>query len=408
MKPKAVLAYCREKGIRSVDLRFVDLVGHWRHITFPVSVLSEASFEEGYGHLIVLDPSDTKPTYGVLVPQSEANYLDPMTTRPTLVLIASIQDVVTREGNALDSRQLAIRAVRYLESSALGDSHSVRPRFPFRLRSHLKSEDPTVIDSYLGCGPNDLDFNDRCLIADAALEAGVHIERHYCGMNSSSEMVLKPSSLVECCDDIMMLRYLAEQHATNHGASIGWHRLWMSSQWSILRQSDSILVGTSQRGLSDAGVYAIGGILKHADAIAAITASTSILESFPWQRACSEHVSESICRVSIASHHPRARSLEYCGIPANCNPYLVNSAVLMAMMDGLQNKISPAPGLDVHPNAQSIQSMQIGLNDRGDLDLEMLRQRLEEDRDFLCRGEVFSDELLDLLCRKLAQQLTTD
>lgn len=97
MKPKAVLAYCREKGIKAFDLRFVDVLGSWRHLTFPVSALTEASFEEGFGHDIVLDQSAGQfPSHAILVPQGVAHYLDPFTPQPTLVLLCSVQDAVMR------------------------------------------------------------------------------------------------------------------------------------------------------------------------------------------------------------------------------------------------------------------------------------------------------------------------
>ena len=134
MKPKALLAYCREKGIRSVDLRFVDIDGTWRRITLPLSALNETSFEEGFGHSLLLDCSANKqPVHLILVPQSEANYLDPFTNQPTLILIAAVQDSVVREESPLDSRQLAVRAMRYMESASIGDALSIRSCFQFRI-----------------------------------------------------------------------------------------------------------------------------------------------------------------------------------------------------------------------------------------------------------------------------------
>jgi glutamine synthetase len=406
VKPKAVLAYCREKGIRSVDLRFVDINGDWRRITFPLAALTEAAFDEGFGHSIVLNPSSNQdPVHAILVPQSEANYLDPFTNQPALILIASVQDAVMRDESPLDSRQLAVRCMRYLESTSIGDGLSVRPRFQFRVRrdevSHCgKDGNP---NSFLACGFDDHDFELRCVVADAALESGLQIERHFSGADESSEMFLKPSSLVECCDDVMMLRYLIGQHAWRQGARVLLQNLWMPSKWSITRLGDPVLVGTAYRGLSDVGLHAIGGLLKHADAIAAVALSNDYpQDSFPWLRICSDDDSDSICRILVGSHDPRARAIEYLGAPASSNPYLVYSAVLMAMIDGIQNKVSPVAALDVRiSGASDSLAWSIGVNGAMQLERKQLMDCLNNDRDFLSRGEVFSDELINLLCGRL-------
>jgi glutamine synthetase len=225
VKPKAVLAYCREKGIKSVDLRFVDLDGNWRHITFPLSALTESAFEEGFGHEIQLDPhSKLSPAHAILLPQSEANYLDPFTNQPTLVLLATIQDPLMREESSLDSRSVALRAVRFLESTLIGDGVSIRAAFPFRiLRSEVREQTAcpssmrTESSTFLACGPLDRDFLLRCEIADLASESGLTIHRHVSGASESSEMVLKPAGLVESCDDVMMVRYLIGQSSTIFG-----------------------------------------------------------------------------------------------------------------------------------------------------------------------------------------------
>jgi len=407
VKPKAVLAYCREKGIRSVDLRFVDIDGIWRRITLPLSALNETSFEEGFGHSLLLDCSANKqPVHLILVPQSEANYLDPFTNQPTLILIAAVQDSVVREESPLDSRQLAVRAMRYMESASIGDALSIRSCFQFRIehKNRENSLGGVVENTFLACGPNDKDFPLRCEIADTAVESGLHIDRHFCGSDSSSEMILKPSSLVECCDDIMMLRYLIGQHAWKQNCRVITQNLWMPSQWSISRNGEPILVGTVHRGMSEAGLHAIGGILKHADAIAAIALSNGgEHNAYDWLRMCSNEEMGSVCRVLVASHNPRARAIEFLGAPASSNPYLVYSAVLMAIIDGIQNKTPPTPSLDIRINAADGQAnWKIGGNPMSGIDRDGLKNRLDNDRDFLSRGEVFSDDLIDVLCGRLS------
>ncbi len=407
MKPKAVLAYCREKGIKAFDLRYADVLGNWRHITFPVSALTEACFEEGFGHEIVLDPSSNHGLiHSVLVPQGVANYIEPFTRQPTLVLIASIQDAVMREESPLDSRQVAVQAMRYLETSSIGDGLTVRASCQFRVdRQHHPLETPKPDGcTFLACGPQDVDFRMRCDVTDIAADAGLHIERHYSGLNSSSEMILKPSSLVKCCDDVLMLRYLLGQNAASQNQCISTADLWLPNQWSITRQGDSIFVGSSYRGLSESALHAMGGILRHSDAITAIaianiTSSTAV----PWLKLCSNEVAKSICRVIVASNNPRDKAIEFRGAPAACNPYLVFSALLMAMIDGIQNKTSPGAALDKRlQKPEDASDFSIGCNDIESNCRRHLMESLMSDCDFLSRGEVFSNELIDLLCRQLS------
>lgn len=413
MKPKAVLAYCREKGIKAFDLRFADVLGSWRHITFPVSALTESSFEEGFGHEVVLNPSDhLPPSFAILVPQGTAHYLDPFTNQPTLVLLASIQDAVLREESPLDARHVAVQAMRYLEASTIGDGLAVRSSYQFRIdrldrferTRQSGAETEAVGNTLLACGPEDIDFGIRCEVADIAAEAGLNIERHFSGASSSSEMILKPSSLVECCDDVLMLRYLLGQNASRNQQLVTAKNLWLPSQWSITRQGESIFVGSSYRGLSEIGLHAMGGIVKHADSITAIAiANVKTTNDVPWLKLCSSNTAESICRVMIASNNPRDRAIEFRGAPAACNPYLVYSAVLMAMIDGIQNKAAPTSVLEKRiENLADSGPYKIGHDESGTPSRRQLMESLMSDSEFLQRGEVFSNDLLDLISRQLS------
>ena len=405
MKPKAVLAYCREKGIKAFDLRFVDVLGSWKHVTFPVSSLTEACFDEGFGHDIVLDPSCTpNPSHAILVPQGDAYYLDPFTRQPTLVLISSIQDSLMREDSPLDSRQVAMQAMRYLESSTIGDGVSIRASYQFRIERHSNELSKSTCNTHLACGPTDPDFQMRCEAADIASEAGLQIERHFSGADSTSEMFLRSSSLVDCCDDILMLRYLLGQNAWRSRELVNTQNLGLPSQWSITRQGESIFVGSSYRGLSEIGLNAIGGILNHAEALSAIAiANNSTLKHIPWLKLCSSELPDTICRVIVASNNPRDRAIEFRGSTADCNPYLVYSAVLMAMIDGIQNKTSPGSAVEkkIETNLDRAPFV-IGHDSTEESSRHRLMEGLMSDCDFLNRGDVFSNELIDCLCRLLS------
>jgi glutamine synthetase len=301
-----------------------------------------------------------------------------------------------------------MQAMRYLESTTIGDGVSLKASTQFRIvrpiQSELEGEPQSKVNTLLACGPEDRDFRMRCEVAETATDAGLQIERHFSGLQSSSEIVLRPTSLVECCDDLFMLRYLLGQNAVGHDQIISATDLWLPSQWSITRQGESIFVGSNYRGLSEAGLHAMGGIVKHGDVITAIAvANNESIHSVPWLKLCSSHAVESICRVAIASNNPRDRTIEFRGAPAGCNAYLVYSAVLMAMIDGIQNKTSPGAALEKQIDGASDSiAYTIGMDASGLSGRRQLMEKLMADSDFLSRGEVFSDDLIDSLCRQLA------
>ena len=413
VKPKAVLAYCREKGIKAVDLRFPDIGGNWKHITFPVSALTEGVFESGFGQELTLrGVSHEFREQMVLIPISNANYLDPLIEHPTLVILASVQDAMTREESWLDSRAVAARALEYLKSTGIADDVEVRACHPFLIQhgprvegSEREGGESVPVPSsqrFLSCGPSDADFGFRCKLTMLAAEAGVGIERHYRGQRASSEVVLAPSNLLETCDNLMMIRYMIDQLATVERVSLIPAALACSTQWGLTRNSEMVFSGSSQQGVSDVGWYAIGGILKHATTLAALALATqqfSPTVEYRWLRMVSPRDPDAICNVIFGSHNPRSRAIEFRGTPSQFNPYIHLAAVMMAMLDGIQNKY---PGMVSGEVGSGRDALSVAGGEGGIPDPRRLSQSLIEDRDFLLYGDVFSEGLLDLLTEFLA------
>ncbi len=412
MKPKAVLAYCREKGIRSVDLRFPDIGGNWKHVTFPVGALTENAFESGFGQELTQRGlrHETREQM-VLIPIAEAHYVDPLVETPTLVILASIHDALTREESWTDSRAVAARAVQYLQATGVADTALVRARFPFTLRSPHATESEGVNASYapratglsyLGSGAMDPDFPFRSQVVLSAAEAGVGIERHYRGERASSEIVLSTASLLDVCDDLMMTRYMVEQLAALDRFGLVHANLSISVQWELNRSGDAIFSGSSHQGLSDLGWHALGGILRHATALAAIGLASPTLScetEYRWRPIVASDQDDALCNVILGYHDPRQRAIEYRGSPSLGNPYLQMAATLMAMIDGIQNKL-PANWSSAE-ESQTAQLPPIATGETGLLDVDQLQRSLLEDRDFLLLGNVFSDEILDVLVQYL-------
>lgn len=375
VKPKAILAYCREKGIRSFDLRFATLEGHWQQVTMPISSLSENSFEEGFGHEISWARNSETQTFSVLVPNSHANFFDPFTQKPTLVFVASVLDVVHRQEDSLDSRFVALEAVRYLQSSGIADDARVRATFRFGSEVGDTAEEDTL-------------YQFRSESADYAVDAGINLERHYRHPSGASEMATKSASMVESVDDVMMMRYLISTLARNRSVSIDTRDYWSSSQWNFVRNEESIFPGTAYRGLSELGQYALGGICRHAEALAGIflMSSPDVRNgvAMPFRISSNPECHETFSRSVHDAQHPRSHAIEVRGTPSTSNLYLSFAATVMAMIDGIQNKFPPDGSKKSETDFLSASA-----------------KSLEDDCDFLMQGGVFDDTLIRTLLSRL-------
>jgi glutamine synthetase len=407
VKPKAVLAYCREKDIRAIDLRFVDLGGNWKHISMPASALTENAFELGFAQEAMLrGVTNENREQLVLVPISEAHFVDPVVDQATLVLLAGILDPFSGEDSWLDSRSVAARSIQYLQSTGIADAVLLRTAQPFSLQSiHAEDSRESFPTSrmHLACGTLDEDYSFRCNLASVAMEAGVVIDRHYRAEHSTSEIVLGSSSLLDLCDDLMMVRYLIDQLALRTDRRRIATDARMPTQWMLSRGGELILSGASQLGLSEVGWYAIGGILEHAATLAAVALATPdrVYDTeYRWSKSIQSDASDSLCHVIFGHHDPRQRAIEYRGLPSGGNPYLQMAAILMAMIDGIQNKYSVSQ--QFRQREESTSQHDSPSDGESNLwNVSQLRQSLLEDSDFLLVGDVFSESLLETLTRFL-------
>ncbi|MCU0719134.1 MAG: hypothetical protein MUC83_05480 [Pirellula sp.] len=389
MKPKAILAYCREKGIRTIDLRFTDLLGDWQHLTFPVTAISESSFEEGFGQEVFIGPYSRRlqtsdMSYAVIVPSGEANYLDASTDPPTLVLVSIIQDVLHRQESAWDSRNVANQAVRFLESTSIADEIYLRNLLKFNLTNNSHPIYESGFDEA---------FKFRCRLMNRAMDAGVNVERHFHYPSMGSSFVLQPTKVLESCDDVAMTRYLMSQLAFEEGVSVDFTNHFSTMQWKLLKNGEPIFPSNSTRGISDVGRYAQNGIAKHAASLAAIFLAP-VLENeamnYPFASNATLDAPDSLTRSVQDTQSSRSRVIEVRGIPTRGNQYLACAATLMAMIDGILNKAS-LPPTDVP--SQRIFDASCSVMDRS----RILANALSVDSEFLLMGDVFSQELLDSL-----------
>jgi len=410
VKPRAVLAYCREKGIRFVDLRFPDGRGRSRRLTVPVNVLTEASFEQGFGV-----SAWKSGRHLVAIPTPVQTYIDPTDGLSTLILYCTLSDGQTGEPTLFDPRELVKRAVEAVRSVGLADGVSVKLSAPFHYldeREQPLGKQPlgSSVDRWLADGLLDRHSGIRSELAELCVESGVGLERHFFGEVGVSELQLVAKPLLNACDDLMVFRSLLEKHSLSKNLTLHPSTIYTNSHWVLTKNSDPIIGGVHEFALSELAWHAAGGVIKHRMALAAIArASThrmqeensgvAPLELGEGLERCIGALTEADARSAVSVHYaslaPRQRALRVAGLPSNGCPYILLSAILLAMIDGILNKVVPANlSTDNEGKERTTANPSNGF---------VTAKSLEEDSDFLAFSEVFPDPLVQALISNLPQ-----
>jgi glutamine synthetase len=439
--PKEVLALCREKDVKSVDLRFMDFPGLWQHFTIPVDKLTEDVFEDGLG----FDGSSIRGWQRInesdmlIIPQPETATLDPFCEIRTLSMICNIQDPVTREDYSRDPRNVARKAVNYLKSTGIADTCFVGPEAEFFIFDDIRFDQSAnhgfyYIDSnegqwnrgreegpnlgyklrfkegYFPVPPADQQMDIRNEMMHALIDSGIEIEaqHHEVATGGQAEIDMKFDTLVTMADKMMMYKYIIKNVARKHGKVVtfmpkplfGDNGSGMHCHLSLWKGGDPLFAGSGYAGLSDMALYAIGGLLRHAPALCAFTNPTTnsykrLVPGYeaPVNLAYSQRNRSASCRIPMYSPNPKAKRVEYRCPDPSCNPYLAFSALLMAMLDGIQNKIDPGEPLDKDIYDLSPEEMKNVPTTPGALDEALAA--LRADHEFLLRGDVFTADVID-------------
>ncbi len=441
MTPKEVLALCREKDVKAVDLRFMDFPGLWQHFTIPANSLDEDVFEDGLG----FDGSSIRGWQAInesdmlVVPQPETASLDPFTEMTTLSMICNIQDPITREDYTRDPRNVARKAVNYLKSTGIGDACYVGPEAEFFIFDDIRFEQNSNegfyhIDSvegqwnrgrderpnlghklrhkegYFPVPPADQMMNIRNEMMQMMIDCGIDVEaqHHEVGTAGQAEIDLKFDELVKMADKMMMYKYICKNVARRHNKLVtfmpkpifGDNGSGMHTHLSIWKGEEPLFAGSGYAGLSEAALYAIGGLLKHAPAICAFSSPTTnsykrLVPGFeaPVNLAYSQRNRSAAVRIPMYSPSPKTKRLEFRCPDPSCNPYLAFSAMLMAMIDGIQNKVDPGEPLDKDMYDLTPEELKDVPQTPGSLEESLAA--LRADHEFLLRGDVFTPDVID-------------
>ncbi|MGD8368944.1 MAG: type I glutamate--ammonia ligase [Desulfobacterales bacterium] len=442
MTPKQVLDMVKENGVKMVDLRFMDFPGLWQHFSVPISELEEASFEDGFG----FDGSSIRGWQPInasdmlVVPEADTAKIDPFFEVPTLALICNIVDPVTRESYSRDPRYIVKKAEAYLKSSGIGDTAFFGPEAEFFIFDDIKFDSGKnfafyEIDSVEGAwntgreeGPNlgykprhkegyfpvppmdkFQDLRTEMVLTLEGLGIDVEAQHHEVATAGQAEIDMRFKPILQMADQLMWFKYVLKNVAARHNHTVTFmpkpifedNGTGMHTHISIWKEDKPLFAGDKYAGVSQEALYAIGGILKHCRALCAFTNPTTnsykrLVPGFeaPVNLAYSSRNRSAAVRIPMYSPSPKAKRIEFRTPDPSCNGYLAFSAMLMAVIDGIENKIDPGEPLD--KNIYNLPPEELAEIPSAPGSLEESIEALKADQEFLLKGDVFTQDAIDM------------
>ena len=441
MTPKEVLSYAKEQGTKMVDFKFMDFPGMWQHFAVPVSELDEGSFEDGFG----FDGSSIRgwqPIHAsdmLVIPDATTAVMDPFPKEPTLSLICNIVDPVTKEKYTRDPRYIAQKAEAYLKFTGVGDTAYIGPEAEFFIFDDIRYDSsanfsyyyvdsiegtwntgrdekpnlgykPRYKEGYFPVSPTDKYQDLRTEMVLVMQQVGITVEcqHHEVATAGQAEIDMKFSPLVKMADQLMWFKYIIKNVAWRNGKTVtlmpkplyGDNGSGMHTHLSIWKEGKPLFAGDRYAGLSEMALFAAGGVLKHAKALCAFTSPTTnsykrLVPGYeaPVNLAYSSRNRSAAIRIPMYSPSPKAKRLEIRFPDPSCNGYLAFSALLMAALDGIENRIDPGEPLDKDIYALSPEELANVPSTPGSL--EEALSALEKDHEFLLKGDVFTQDVID-------------
>jgi glutamine synthetase len=441
MTAKDVLDLVQKEDVKVVDMRFMDFPGLWQHFSIPANALDLDTFEEGLG----FDGSSIRGWQAInesdmiVKPVPGTAFVDPFFEHKTLVLMCNICDPITGEDYTRDPRNIARKAEAYMKSTGLGDVAFFGPEAEFFIFDDVRFDQtvhsgyyyldsvegqwnsgrdekpnlgykPRYKEGYFPVPPTDSLQDMRSEMMLKLLECGVPIEcqHHEVATGGQAEIDIRFSSLVKMADNLLIYKYVIKNVAHKHGRSVtfmpkplyGDNGTGMHTHLSIWKGGENLFAGDGYAGLSQMALWAAGGILKHAPALLALTNPTTnsykrLVPGFeaPVNLAYSSRNRSAAIRIPMYSKSPKSKRLEFRCPDPSCNPYLAFSALLMAALDGIDNKIDPGEPLD--KDIYDLPPEELAKVPTTPGSLREALSALEADHDFLLRGDVFTPDVIE-------------
>lgn len=440
MSPSEVLEFAKAQNARQIDIRFTDLPGLSQHISYPISQLTEDSFEEGFG----IDGSSIRGWAAInesdmlLIPDPATYYMDPFFETPTLCMVGDIIDPITRQRYDRDPRWIAKKAEMFLQNSGLADTAFFGAEAEFFIFDNIRFDQnqhsgfyfidaeegrwnssraennlgyrPRYKEGYFPLPPTDHYQDLRAEMVEVMLSVGLQIECHHheVATGGQCEIDQRFDTLVKSADNMMLFKYCVRNVAYRYGKTVtfmpkplfGDNGNGMHVHQSLWRAGTPLFAGDGYAGLSQMALWYIGGLLKHSRALSAIIAPTTnsykrLVPGYeaPVNLAYSRRNRSAAVRIPMYSASPKSKRIEYRPPDPSANPYLAFSALLMAGIDGILNKIDPGESLDKDIYDLSPEELRKVPSMPGSLDEAL--DCLDADHDFLLKGDVYTDELIE-------------
>jgi glutamine synthetase len=442
MKPKEVLEYAKENGTVMVDLKFMDFPGLWQHFQVPLHELDEDSFEGGFG----FDGSSIRgwqPIHAsdmLVVPDPKTATMDPFSAAPNLSLICNIVDPITRENYTRDPRNISQKAEAYLKYLGIGDVAYFGPEAEFFIFDDIRFDQtprsgyyyidsdegiwnsgreespnlgykPRHKEGYFPVPPMDSLSDIRTEMVQVLERIGISIEaqHHEVATAGQAEIDMRFAPLVQMGDNLMWFKYVTKNVARRHNKTVTFmpkpifadNGSGMHTHISIWKGNQNVFVGDQYAGLSKEALYAMGGILKHCAALCAFSNPTTnsykrLVPGYeaPVNLAYSSRNRSAAIRVPMYSPSPKAKRIEFRTPDPSCNGYLAFSAMLMAVLDGIENRMDPGEPLDKDIYGLSPEELAGVPSAPGSL--EKALEALENDNEFLLKGDVFTPDVIEM------------
>ena len=449
MSAQDVMALIKDKGIQAIDLRFVDLPGLWQHFTVSAKEFSIDIFAEGIG----FDGSSIRGFQQIqesdmlLFPDPSTVFVDPFTTAPTLIIICNVKDPITGEAYTRDPRHIAQKAEAYLKSTGVGDTAYFGPEPEFFIlddvrfgqtynegfyhvdssegfwntgrvenpdaagNSHNLGYKPRYKEGYFPVPPMDSlqDIRTEMMLTMESIGVEIEVQHHEVGTAGQAEIDMRFDSLVSMGDKLLKYKYVVKNVGRRHGKAVTLmpkplfqdNGSGMHVHQSIWKdKKNQFFEAGTYANLSQTALHYIGGILKHAPALLALTNPTTnsyrrLVPGYeaPINLIYSMRNRSAAVRIPVYSTSEKSKRIE-CRFPDGmCNGYLAFSAMLMAGLDGIDNKLTPPGPLDT--NLYDLPPQEIAKIESTPADLSQVLDALETDHDFLLKGDVFTKDVIE-------------
>jgi glutamine synthetase len=442
MKPKDVIELAKANDVKFIDVKFVDFPGQWQHTTLPAYRLDETMFEDG----IAFDGSSIRgwqpinASDMIMIPDPTTAKIDPFYANKTLSLVASVFDPITKQPYSRDPRHIAKKAEAYLVQTGIADTSFMGPEAEFFLFDDVrfdqskpnegyyfldskegawnsgKNEGPNLgyktryKEGYFPVPPTDTlaDIRQDMMLMLQSTGITVEVGHHEVATGGQCEIGFKFDKLLPCADNLLWFKYVVKNIARKHNKActfmpkplFGDNGSGMHVHQSLWKDGKPLFGGDGYAGLSQMALWYIGGIIKHAGTLAAFTNPTTnsyrrLVPGFeaPVNLAYSSRNRSASVRIPITGPSPKTRRIEVRFPDPSSNPYLAFAAMMMAGLDGIQNKIDPGDPLDKDIYALSPEELKSVPQMPGSL--EQALGNLERDHEFLLRGDVFTKDAIE-------------